>query len=297
MLMGKLPPCLTPECLAKLQQLNDDHEAKISVENNLHHAGTTIDAVHDTMAKVHEFIEKGAGERKKQAEIQKWRNDMRKYEEDITSLPAELENAEKHYLSLAGWTWPGRPDQKYLGDSAYRNKKYYDYLQTEKKQKEVALAESDATIDRLNTLLDGYRTSLIYASKMHDLYDVRNQENADLRKALNMSRTTALTNARRVFYENIELRNLVASRCFVYFIMFASFILYFFLGDVGVTAKTLQTDGFYKSKSFHISAVLTTLYLTLPIWINSAVLLGFRIWRWLHYIRKNYLPENVYSSL
>ena len=75
MLMGKLPPCLTPECLAKLQQLNDDHEAKISVENNLHHAGTTIDAVHDTMAKVHEFIEKGAGEpsSKRRTSVKIWR--------------------------------------------------------------------------------------------------------------------------------------------------------------------------------------------------------------------------------
>lgn len=295
--MGKLPSCITPECLAKVQKLNDDHAVKAAVDANMHVGGTTIDAVQAAVAKVHEFVEKGAGDRKKAAEIQKWRAAMREYEGEITKLPTELANAEKHYLSLAGWTWPGLPDQKFIGDAAYTNKKYYDYLQAAQKQKDAAVVEGDASVQHLDVLIDSYRAALVYASKMHDLADVRAREHADLRKSLDAARTDAMTNDRRVFYENAERRNLAWWRTATYVVMYVSFAAYFFLGDLGITTKTLQTEGFYRSRSFWTGAVLSLLYLSTPLWLNRAVIAMFRAWEWIRYVRQNEAPRDAYAHL
>jgi len=295
--MGKLPSCLTPDCLAKVQQLNDEHAVKAAVDANMHVGGTTVDAVQAAVAKVHEFIDRGAGDRKRAADIKKWRDAMRKYEGEISSLPAELQNAEKHYLSLAGWTWPGRPDQKFTGDSAYRNKKYYDYLQAARKQKEVSLVEGDAAVQRLDVLLDGYRTGLIYASKMHDLYEIRARENAELREALRVARSRALTNDRRVFYEDIERESLVSWRRLIYVVVYCSFVVYFCLGDGGVTIKTMRSDGFHRTKVFWTSMGLSLVYLSMPLWLDAVIQAGFRAWWWLRYARANKAPRDVYSSL
>ena len=73
------------------------------MEKNLDTAGTSIDALQATIAKANEYIAKGAGDRKKAADIQKWKNAMTKYKMEINQLPAEYKNAEKNYLSLAGW--------------------------------------------------------------------------------------------------------------------------------------------------------------------------------------------------
>lgn len=295
--MGKLPSCISPDCLKKIQSLNEDNEVKKVVENNLDTAGTSIDALQATIAKANEYIAKGAGDRKKAADIQKWKNAMTKYKMEMNQLPAEYKNAEKNYLSLAGWQWPGKPDQAFTGDAAYQNKMFYDYLQEAEKKKGTALAESAVIIEKLHTLVNSYRSGLIYASKMDDLLQIRENENENLRKAINEMRDITLTNDRRVYYEDKERDSLSYNRYIIYYFLYGLFVLYFLFGSKGLTLKTLTTQGFYKERAFWMIVILDIMYLTLPLWVNWLVRSGFRIYNQIKYFSHNKAPRDVYSSI
>ena len=295
--MGKLPSCISPDCLKKIQSLNEDNEVKKAVEQNLDTAGTSIDALQATIAKANEYIAKGAGDRKKAADIQKWKNAMTKYKMEMNQLPTEYKNAEKNYLSLAGWQWPGKPDQAFTGDAAYQNKMFYDYLQEAEKKKGKALAESAVIIEKLHTLVNSYRSGLIYASKMDDLLQIRENENENLRKAINEMRDITLTNDRRVYYEDKERDRLSYNRYIIYYFLYGLFVLYFLFGSKGLTLKTLTTQGFYKERAFWMIVILDIMYLTLPLWVNWLVRSGFRIYNQIKYFSHNKAPRDVYSSI
>jgi hypothetical protein len=295
--MGKLPSCISPDCLKKIQSLNEDNEVKKVVEKNLDTAGTSIDALQATIAKANEYIAKGAGDRKKAADIQKWKNAMTKYKMEMNQLPAEYKNAEKNYLSLAGWQWPGKPDQAFTGDAAYQNKMFYDYLQEAEKKKGTALAESAVIREKLHTLVNSYRSGLIYASKMDDLLQIRENENENLRKAINEMRDITLTNDRRVYYEDKERDSLSYNRYIIYYFLYGLFVLYFLFGSKGLTLKTLTTQGFYKERAFWMIVILDIMYLTLPLWVNWLVRSGFRIYNQIKYFSHNKAPRDVYSSI
>jgi hypothetical protein len=267
------------------------------VEKNLDTAGTSIDALQATIAKANEYIAKGAGDRKKAADIQKWKNAMTKYKMEMNQLPTEYKNAEKSYLSLAGWQWPGKPDQAFTGDAAYQNKMFYDYLQEAEKKKGTALAESAVIIEKLHTLVNSYRSGLIYASKMDDLLQIRENENKNLRKAINEMRDITLTNDRRVYYEDKERDSLSYNRYIIYYFLYGLFILYFLFGSKGLTLKTLTTQGFYKERAFWMIVILDIMYLTLPLWVNWLVRSGFRIYNQIKYFSHNKAPRDVYSSI
>jgi hypothetical protein len=295
--MGKLPSCISPDCLKKIQSLNEDNEVKKAVEQNLDTAGTSIDALQATIAKANEYIAKGAGDRKKAADIQKWKNAMTKYKMEMNQLPAEYKNAERNYLSIAGWQWPGKPDQAFTGDAAYQNKMFYDYLQEAEKKKGTALAESAVIIEKLHTLVNSYRSGLIYASKMDDLLQIRENENENLRKAINEMRDITLTNDRRVYYEDKERDSLSYNRYIIYYFLYGLFVLYFLFGSKGLTLKTLTTQGFYKERAFWMIVILDIMYLTLPLWVNWLVRSGFRIYNQIKYFSHNKAPRDVYSSI
>ena len=295
--MGKLPSCISPECLKKIQNLNDDNEVKKAVDQNLDTAGTSIDALQATIAKANEYIAQGAGDRKKTADIQKWKNAMTKYKTEMKELPDEYKNAEKNYLSLAGWQWPGKPDQTFTGDSAYQNKMFYDYLQEAEKKKGVALVESAAVMKKLHTLVNSYRSGLIYADKMDDLLQIRENENENLHKAMDEMRDITLTNDRRVYYEDKERDSLSYNRYIIYYFLYGLFILYFLIGNKGFTLRTLRTQEFYKERAFWMIVILDILYLTLPLWVNWLVRTGFRVYNNIKYLSHNKVPRNVYSSL
>lgn len=295
--MGKLPSCISPECLKKIHDLNDNNEVKQAVDQNLDTAGTSIDALQATIAKANTYIAQGAGPRKKAADIQKWKDAMTKYQNEIKELPDEYKNAEHNYLSLAGWQWPGKPDQAFTGDAAYHNKMLYDYLQEAKKNKEVALVDSAAVMEKLHTLVNSYRSGLIYASKMDDLLQIRENENDNLRKAMDEMRDITLTNDRRVYYEDKERESLSYNRYIIYYFFYGLFILYFLFGSKGFTLKTLRTQEFYNERSFWMIVILDILYLTLPLWVNWLVRSGFRIYNQIKYFSHNKAPRNVYSNL
>lgn len=295
--MGKLPSCISPDCLKKIQSLNEDNEVKKAVDKNLDTAGTSIDALQATIAKANEYIAKGAGDRKKAADIQKWKNAMTKYKMEMNQLPAEYKNAERNYLSLAGWQWPGKPDQAFTGDAAYQNKMFYDYLQEAEKKKGTALAESAVIIEKLHTLVNSYRSGLIYASKMDDLLQIRENENENLRKAINEMRDITLTNDRRVYYEDKERDSLSYNRYIIYYFLYGLFVLYFLFGSKGLTLKTLTTQGFYKERAFWMIVILDIMYLTLPLWVNWLVRSGFRMYNQIKYFSHNKAPRDVYSSI
>ena len=295
--MGKLPSCISPDCLKKIQTLNDDNEVKQAVVQNLDTAGTSIDALQATIAKANAYIAQGAGDRKKAADIQKWKDAMTKYQTEMKELPNEYKNAEKNYLSLAGWQWPGKPDQAFTGDAAYQNKMFYDYLQEAEKKKGVALVESAAVMERLHTLVNSYRSGLIYANKMDDLLQIRENENENLRKAMDEMRDITLTNDRRVYYEDKERDGLSYNRYIIYYFFYGLFILYFLLGSKGFTLKTLRTQGFYKERAFWMIVILDILYLTLPLWVGWLVRSGFHAYNQIKYFSQNKAPRDVYSNL
>lgn len=295
--MGKLPSCVSPDCFKKIKDLNSHNEVKQAVEQNMGSAGTTIDALQATIAKANQYIQQGAGDRKKAADIQKWKDAMTKYKGQMQQLPDEYKDAEKHYLSLAGWTWPGQPDQKFSGDAAYQNKSFYDYLQEADKRKAAALIESQAIMQRLHTLVDSYRSGLIYANKMDDLLQIRENENENLRKAMEEMRDITLTNDRRVFYEDKERDSLGYSRYVLYYFFFGMFVLYFIFGSGGLTMKTLRTENFYKNWVFWVFVVISILYLALPWWVNWLVRSLFRLYHQIKYFTQNKAPRDVYTSL
>ena len=295
--MGKLPSCISPECLKKIQKLNDDNEVKQAVDQNLDTAGTSIDALHATIANANKYIAQGAGDRKKEADIQKWKDAMMKYQKEMKELPDEYKNAEKNYLSLAGWQWPGKPDQAFTGDAAYQNKMFYDYLQEAEKKKGVALGESAVVMEKLHTLVNSYRSGLIYANKMDDLLQIRENENENLRKAMDEMRDITLTNDRRVYYEDKERESLSYNRYVIYYFFYGLFILYFLLGSKGFTLETLRTQGFYKERMFWMIVVLDIVYLMLPLCVDWLVRSGFRVYNQVKYFSHNRAPQDVYSNL
>lgn len=295
--MGKLPSCISPDCLNKINNLNADNEVKQAVENNLDTAGTSIDALQATISKANKYIAQGAGSRKKAADIQKWKDAMTKYQTEMKQLPNEYKNAEKNYLSLAGWQWPGKPDQAFTGDAAYQNKMFYDYLQEAEKKKDMALFESTNVMKKLHTLVDSYRSGLIYANKMDDLLQIRENENKNLSKAIDEMRDITLTNDRRVYYEDKERDTLLYNRYIIYYFFYGLFILYFLFGNKGFTLNILQTQGFYKERTFWMIIVLDIVYLTLPFWTNWLVRSGFRIYNQIKYMFHNKAPRNVYSNI
>ena len=97
-------------------QQQQDEINKFLVEQNLSAGGSTIDALQETVKNANLYIQQGAGDRKKKADIAKWKSDMNKYKNEINTLPTSYANAEKNYLSLAGWSWPNHPDQKFTGE-------------------------------------------------------------------------------------------------------------------------------------------------------------------------------------
>lgn len=292
--MGKLSQCISPECL---KNLNDNNEVKQAVDQNLDTAGTSIDALQATIANANAYIAQGAGPRKKAADIQKWKDAMTKYKTEMKELPGEYKNAEKNYLSLAGWQWPGKQDQAFTGDAAYQNKMLYDYLQEAEKKKSVAMLDSSAVMKKLHTLVDSYRSGLIYANKMDDLLQIRENENDNLHKAMDEMRDITLTNDRRVYYEDKERDSLSYNRYIIYYFFYGLFILYFLFGSKGFTLNTLQTQGFYKERVFWMIVVFDIIYLTLPLWNSWFVRFGFRVYNQIKYFSHNKAPRNVYSNL
>jgi hypothetical protein len=287
--MGKMPSCISPECI---KTINMDNDVKRAVDENLNTAGTSIDALHATIAKANEYIQQGAGDRKKKADIQKWKDAMTKYKAEMKQLPSEYKDAEKHYISLAGWAWPGQPEQTFSGDAAYNNKMFYDYLQTADKKKITALAENKIITQRLHTLVDSYRTGLVYANKMEDLLHIRENENDNLHNAMKEMRNATLTNDRRVFYEDKERHRLAYNRYILYYFLYGFFIMYFVFGSNGLTMKTLRTQGFYKEQTFWWMAIFDIAYLTLPIWVDWFVRMCFRIY--IGYFTHNIAPRKYH---
>ena len=222
---------------------------------------------------------------------------MMKYKSEMKQLPGEYKNAEKNYLSLAGWKWPGKPDQKFMGDAAYKNKMFYDYLQEAEKKKDTALAESATVMKKLHTLVDSYRSGLIYASKMDDLLQIRENENKNLHKAMDEMRNITLTNDRRVYYEDKERDNLAFNRYILYYFIYGLFVLYFLFGSKGFTLKTLRSQEFYKERTFWMIVVFDILYLTMPLWVNWLVRSVFHMYNQIKYFFHNKAPRNVYTSL
>ena len=278
-------------------QQQQDEINKFLVEQNLSAGGSTIDALQETVKNANLYIQQGAGDRKKKADIAKWKSDMNKYKNEINTLPTSYANAEKNYLSLAGWSWPNHPDQKFTGEAAYKNKMLYDYLQEAKKKSAAALNESQSIIQELYTLVDNYRSALIYSDNMDDLLSIRENENSNLIKATQEMKDITFTNDRRVFYEDKERENLSYNRYILYYFLFGIFIFYFIFGTKGLTIQSLRTQNFYKSKSFWIHTLLDILYLTIPLWVDIFVRYIFYLYKLIQYLMQNKAPRNVYTSL
>lgn len=295
--MANLPPCISPECLKKINQLNNDNEVKKAVDQHLRSQGNVMDNIKDTLARTNNFIADRANQIKKKTDIEKYKAEIVKLKAKMTALPGEYQTAEKNYLNLTGWSWPNKPEQKYTGDAAYQNKKFYDYLQEANKKKTLALQENKTVMDRLHTLVDSYKTGLIYSNKMNDLLQIKENEYVNIKKAMSEMRDVTLTNDRRVFYEDKERESLLYNRYILFYFLYGIFVLYFILGNKGLTIKTLRTEGFYKNKSFWMIVCYDIIYLTIPLWINYFVIAIFRIYNQIKYMFHNKAPRNVYSSL
>jgi len=291
--MGKLPSCISPECLKKIQSLNSENEVKQAVEQNMSSAGTTIDALQATVAQAQQYIKEGAGERKRQAEIKAWDASRNRIKAEMKDLPGEYQDAEKHYLSLVGWTWPDSfPEQKFIGDAAYKNKMYYDYKQEAEKKKVEALLENEKVMEELQTLVNNYKSALIYAAKMDDLLEIRENENKNLSKALEEMRNVTLTNDRRVYYEGIERESISYNRYILYFFFYGIFIFTFIFGK-----NPLMGEYGFKTPMFWLIVVLELLFLTFPFWVDWLVRQLFRLYGQIRYFFNNKAPRDVYTSL
>ena len=290
--MGAPPACLKTSCLKKIQSLNNDNAVKQAVEQNMSSAGTTIDALQATVAHAQQYIKEGAGDRKRNAEIKAWDTSMNRIKSEIKVLPREYQNAEKHYLSLAGWTWPGEPNQKFTGDAAYNNKRYYDFLQEAENKKAASLLKNDSVMKELQTLVNSYRSGLIYSAKMEDLLEIRENENKNLNEALDEMRNVTLTNDRRVYYEDKERGNLSYSRYILYYFFYGIYIFTFIFGK-----NPLLGEYNFKTAMFWLIVGLELLFLSFPFWVNWLVRHLFRLYKQVQYMFNNKAPRNVYTSL
>ena len=293
-----LPPCVSPACLDKIQAQNDDNEVKKAVEKHMSSSGTSLDALQAAVEKAEQMIKAGAGKRKNQAEIDKWRKKLNTYKSDLQKLPGEIVDADKHYLRLVGWSWPGDPDKKYMGDAAYKNKMLHQYLDEASKKKTAVLMEAAALTKELDTLITNYKSALTYSTKMDDLLEIKQNENKNLHKALKEMQNTTLTNDRRVVYEEKERHSLSTTRQVLYYFYYGLYVLYFiFSSHLGITYTGLTSGGILNNPRFWGYFTADIIYLTLPFWIDWVVRRMFSLYRNVKYLFNNKAPRNVYTSL
>ena len=288
--MGKLPSCISPDCLTKIHELNSENEVKKAVDQNMHTTGTTVDAVHKTLEHARQYIKNGAGKNKRIL-ANNWDTSMNIYKQEMQSLPDKYKYAEQKYLSLAGWKNPTN-GQTYIGPQAYKNKMYYDYLQIAENKKEVAQLENDAIINELKTLVKSYRSGLIYYGKMEDLLKIRQNENTNLQKALQEMRNVTLTNDRRVYYEDKERNSISYNRYILYYFFFGIYIFSFIFGK-----NPLMGEYTYKMPMFWLIVVLELLFVTFPFWVDWLVRQIFNVYRQIQYVFNNKAPRDVYTNM
>ena len=211
---------------------------------------------------------------------------MIKYQNEEKTLPDKLDKAEEDYYSLKGWSWPNEPNMFFSGPAANNNRKFYNNLQKAKISEKQDLDNNVDLIKELNTLVDSYESSTIYAGKMRELLEVKDNEYNNISNALSDMKNVSQTNDRRVVYENQEIQGLHFSRKIIYLFYYSAFFIYLIFGD-------FLSNKRYLSVKFWIYILS---YLILPFITNYIIIIAFKIYTYMIYFFMNNAPRDVYTT-
>ena len=282
--------CVSPSCLKKIQESTEDHKTKQIIDEHLGLGGTSVGALQSLAEEINIITKKSSLSRKRREKAKEWKKLLHKYENKFSALPEEILNAEKNYLAYNGWTSPNS-DEKFYGAAAYKNKKYYEYTAIYEDIKDMVLIDNDQRLSSLDNLVTNYKNAVTYQKKMDELLEIKENENNNLKKALDDMRNATLTNDRRVEYESTELSSLHDTRHIIYYFYYSILIVYAIFGTYSFSNFNIRSFQTWK----YIFCLVT--YLSAPLWVTFVANHIMYSYNFIRYMFQNRLPRNVYTNL
>lgn len=212
----------------------------------------------------------------KTAELQgKWTDASNNYRD----APFELSLAEKNYYEYNN----GEPD----GGDIYNYTIIDRFANTANDLRQNSIDKQQEFMLNLTENLKQYQGEKIFSERTVELFKVRQQENADLIKKLDMYKKILQTNERKFVYEVKDSSSLYTWRRGMLFLYYSAIVCY-------IIFTNFIPDKLYLNKSVWLIILIVSL---IPLILNLVVKWIFVIFDVLGYWFNERLPKDVYADL
>lgn len=170
-----------------------------------------------------------------------------KAQQNITTAPQQLSDAEKKYY------------QTVFGSVTYNEMLEERYLNEIIKLNEIEMSNTTIQKNEILSLINDYKTSIIYLEKIDELYDKLQEENEKYKKDIDDYISNNNTNNRKTYYTENQKSSIETWNLF--------FKILYFMIFITLTVKLLYIEKLYTNKFTWIVLFLLVLlpFLIIPI--------------------------------
>lgn len=219
----------------------------------------------------------------KQLAISEAEANLQKAKNALRDAPSRLEQAERAYLALAGWSRPGSDKREY-GDQAYADLLFARETDSIKSEQKQEMENAKRRIKNISAVLDGCESSQLYAENAESMLQGLSRENSILENREKRLKREGDVAQRRFWYESHATEN---ARWWLK----AAKIVYYFVLVVVLVASPVHRGNWYRSP---LAWVRILVLLIAPYFVEGLVGRARSAYARLYYAIHPHLPKDTY---